>query len=127
MTTILALCENRTMAGLNKKQLIVSAVVIILLVLVGLIVYLQQKNQAYKKVLSDNEALLIIADEQGKERWFKGEVVEGMTVRDALKTSSLAGGFDFEADWHCLVNGRTVEGDLAQKTVQPKDKISCSY
>ena len=127
MTNLIALCENITMTGLNKKYLIVSAVVIILLVLGGLILYSQQKSQAYKKVLADNEALLIISDDQGKERWFKGEVIEGMTVSDALKTSSLAGGFNFEANWHCLVNGREVQKSLDQEPVNPKDKISCIY
>ena len=111
----------------NKKYLSISLAVLILLVLVAGLVYYQQKSQAYKKVLADNEALLIINDEQGKERWFKGEVIQGMTVRDALRTSSLAGGFDLEADWRCRINGRTVEGDLDQKAVNPKDKISCSY
>lgn len=114
------------MTPVNKKYLFALAV-IILLVLVSLSVYFQQKKQAYKKVLVDNEALLVIADDQGKERWFKGEVIEGMTVRDVLKTSSLAGGFDFEAEWRCSVNSRAVEGDLSQKPVNPKDKISCSY
>ena len=108
----------------NKKIFLIT-LGLILILLGSWFVYSQQKNQFYKKVLADNEALLIIKN--GKERWFKGEVVNGMTISDVLLTSSRAGGFDLENDWHCFINGKAIEGNLSQITVNPRDKISCEY
>ncbi len=109
----------------------------------GLIVYTGQKAAAYKKILSDKEALLIIDYGQGKERWFKGEVREGMTVRDVLQTSSLVGNFSFAANanlamldglasnqekqWKCYLNNQEIQEELDAKKISPKDKISCRY
>lgn len=113
----------------SKKYLFfILLIVLVLALLAGWLFWSWQKQQAYKKVLADNEALLIIADEQGKERWFKGPVIDGMTIRDALITSARAGGFDADANWKCRLDSQEIiQEDLSQKTIQPKDKISCSY
>lgn len=104
--------------------------------------YLHKKATSYKKILSEKEALLILDYGKGKKRWFKGEVIEGMTVLDALKVSSLAGNFDFKANskvesidglsnnnhdqWQCYLNNKLVK-NLNQELISPQDKISCRY
>jgi hypothetical protein len=129
------------MSKLKRKYLIIL-VLLAVLILAGLI-YWQEKANLYKKVLAEKEALLILDFGQGKERWFIGEVIEGMTVLDALKTSSQAGNFDFQVNsqietingystnnqkqWQCYLNGEKIDGDLRQKIINPKDKILCKY
>lgn len=130
------------MENFNKK-LILILILLVLATGLGLIVYTGQKAAAYKKILSDKEALLIIDYGQGKERWFKGEVREGMTVRDVLQTSSLVGNFSFAANanlamldglasnqekqWKCYLNNQEIQEELDAKKISPKDKISCRY
>lgn len=105
--------------------------------------YFQKKTTDYKKVLNDKEALLVLDYGSGNERWFKGQVASGMTVRDALETASLAGGFAFQANahlaalngrangeggkWVCYVNSREVKEGLDKKEILPQDKIVCKY
>jgi len=60
------------MKAFNKKSILVFTLLIIGLVLA---VYLQQKANSYQKILSDKEALLVLNYGQGKQRWFKGEVI----------------------------------------------------
>lgn len=124
----------------KKKYLLIFLLFIIAL---GLIIYTEQKTNAYKKALSEKEALLILDYGKEKERWFKGEVIEGMSILNILETSSFAGNFSFtanshlvvldglannqQAKWRCYLNDREVKEDLSQKIIKPKDKISCRY
>jgi hypothetical protein len=129
------------MLNFNKKTVLALAVLLTGAAILGTFVYFQQTG--YKKVLSDNEALLIIDYGQGRERWFKGEVIEGMTISDVLQTSSRAGSFNLSANgslaaldgltsnqekqWKCYLNNREIQEDLDKKIISPKDKISCRY
>jgi hypothetical protein len=74
--------------------------------------------------LSDNEAILVVDNGQ-KERIFKGEVAEGMTVADVLEASGLVG--DGQLGLRCSLNGKDVGDQAAQEAVHPKDKIVCKY
>jgi uncharacterized membrane protein len=126
---------------MKKKHFLIFLLFVIAL---GLIIYTGQKTDIYRKNhLAEKEALLIIDYGQDKERWFKGETKEGMTILDALTTSSLAGNFNFTANshlivlnglannervkWRCYLNDREVKEDLGEKTIGPKDKILCRY
>ena len=132
----------------SKKVLLISLLLIIGLVLFLVIIYFlaiysQSQKTDYRQTLGEKEALLIIDYGQGKERWFKGEVKEGMTVIDALQTSGSAGNFSFTANahlatldgissnqeqqWRCYLNDQEVQEGLDAKMISPKDKILCSY
>lgn len=89
------------------------------------------------------EATLIIDFGGDKRRVFTGETVEGMTVFDALLTSSKTGKFDFKANggiislggvknqggkkWECFLNQRKIEKGLKETFISPGDKILCKY
>jgi hypothetical protein len=103
--------------------------------------FLSQRK--YQKILSENEAILIIDYGQGKQRWFKGEAIDGMTVFDVLTSASLAGNFNFQANshlttldnltnnekskWTCYLNEKQITQPLNKITIKPKDKIVCRY
>ncbi len=128
------------MLNFGKKLVLIFLPLVIGL---ALIIYAQQKATAYQKVLSEKEALLIIDYGQRKERWFKGEALEGMTVLDILRTASRAGRFDLTAkaqiveldgfwsgqrgEWRCYLNSQEIKRDLDKMAVNPKDKVSCRY
>jgi len=116
------------------------------IVLFAFLFYLEQNNQGtkkYEKVISGKEAILIIDYGNQKQRLFKGEVVDGMTVFDALTTASLAGKFTFQANshlsqidnmvsdskskWICYLNDQEIKKSLNQTIIRPKDKILCKY
>jgi len=140
LLTFIKLVKIKMMKAFNKKSILVFTLLIIGLVLA---VYLQQKANSYQKILSDKEALLVLNYGQGKQRWFKGEVINGMTVLGALKAASEAGNFNFSADghlsaledisnngkkqWHCYINNKEITQGLDKTIINPKDKISCEY
>ena len=123
----------------NSRILFLIFIVLIILIIFA---FYFLRNSIYKIVFSDKEALLII-DDGKKERWFKGEVVKGMTVADVLSVSALAGGFEFsingklvelgglsdnkENQWRCFINNVEIKENLDEKEVSPKDKIVCKY
>ncbi len=131
------------MPNSNKKTLFIFLLIVVIL---GLFIYGYQK---YKRALSDKEALLILDYGNGKQRWFKGEVIEGMTVLNAIETSSKAGNFTYSAtaqinqidnlannenqQWRCYLNNKgylnnkEIQEDLNKTTIKPKDKILCRY
>lgn len=118
------------MLDFKKKIALLIVVLLFLGIVLGLGFYLQQKQQkntAYKRLLGEQEALLIINNGREGERWFKGKVVEGMSVKDALNASAVAGGFDLgpAEQWHCYLNDKEVQDDLDKKMISPKDKIWC--
>ncbi|TSC75337.1 MAG: hypothetical protein G01um101430_432 [Parcubacteria group bacterium Gr01-1014_30] len=131
------------MPNLDKKVILTLAAFLILVIGLWSFFYVRQKDQAYKKALSENEALLVVDYGRGKERWFKGEVVQGMTVRDVLETSGSTGSFGFvangalleldglsngkEGKWRCYLNNRKLTGVLSQRIISPQDKIVCKY
>jgi hypothetical protein len=90
------------------------------------------------------EAVLQIDFGGNKIRTFQGEVVEGMTLFDALFVSSKSGNFEFEADdggiisigglrseggkkWECFLNQKKVEKKLNEVFISPGDRILCKY
>jgi len=131
------------MVNLDLKRTVVLLIFLLIIGAAALLFYQKQNASSYQKVLSEKEALLIINYGNGKERWFKGEVVEGMSVKDALQTASLAGNFNFRANshlamldgfpsnqekkWHCYLNDREIKEDLDKTIIQPQDKILCRY
>ncbi len=85
---------------------------------------------------------VLVLDFGDKERWFTGEVFDGMTVNDALAAASLSGKFSYQAgsqiysvdgykdtgknQWRCISGNQTVD-DLTQKSIRPGEKIICRY
>jgi hypothetical protein len=126
----------------DKRNWPVLAVLLIAIISIASVIYFQQSS-VYKKVLAQNEALLIINRGQGKERWFKGEVLDDMTVKNALEAASLAGGFHFKANarlvevdgivsndkkkWRCYLNNEEIKEELDKKVISAGDKIFCVY
>lgn len=126
---------------MKNKNLIL--VLILLIVLFGLAFYFSfKKPQKSKLEVSEKEALLILKAGQS-ERWFVGEVVEGMTIADAILASALPANLqvkvnstleaigDFqnnnEKRWKCYLNGKEITQKLDQVEIRPQDKILCEY
>jgi len=133
-----------------KKVNFFILLIILTIFFLGFLFYLGQKIQSeknefakYEKVLSDKEAILVLDYGNQKQRWFKGEVTDDMTVFDALTTASLAGKFNFQANshlttldnltsnekskWTCYLNNKEITEPLNKITIKPKDKIICRY
>ncbi len=128
----------------NKKTSI--PLVIILLILSVTIYYLfisdELGNNKYKKLLTPDEALLLLNFPE-KTRRFKGGVVEKMTVVNALGAASIAGKFNFKASskileidnypttdqkqWYCYINDKEIQENLSKKIIYPQDKILMIY
>lgn len=93
-----------------------------------------------KLEINPGEAVLIIDFGENNKRAFSGEVIEGMTVFDALLVSARAGNvsFDFKNNslkridwlfqengkkWNVYFNRKKVEEDLNDILIKPGDKI----
>jgi len=114
-----------------------------LLVFISLLVFLILFLAFFLQKTEKKEATLTIDFGGNKIRTFQGEVVEGMTLFDALLTSSQSGNFEFEANggiisigglqneggkkWECFLNQKKVEGNLNEILISPGDKILCKY
>lgn len=113
--------------------------VIFLIVFIGLIYYFFQPKAEY---FGQNQAALIINFGKAK-RAFAGETIEGMTIYDALITSSQTGNFDFdfkdgdlkriaefeenEKNWNVYLNGKKVEEPLDKVFIKAGDKIELKF
>ena len=92
--------------------------------------------------LAPNEALLIL--KMGNtQRWFKGEVTNGMTVSQAILASALGANLKVKVNstleavegfqnteqkkWKCYLNGKEINEKLDQTEIHPQDKILCEY
>lgn len=125
---------------------IILAVLIFAVLVIGVFLVVYNKNQEknYKIILNDKEALLIINyGKKGNERWFKGIVENGMTVKNVLEAASIGGKFTFSANshlsmldgiynnaqkrWKCYLNEREVQEGIDRTTISPQDKIMCVY
>lgn len=129
--------------------MLAASVVIVIIILAFVFWPNLKRSFEYFKVvknLSDSEAILILdfdGQQQEKQRWFKGSVVEGMTILQALQAASVAGGFDITANpriieinnvvssgdgqWVCYLNSRLILENPADAKISPKDKIVCKY
>ena len=95
--------------------------------------------------LPEDEARLIINYGNGKQRWFQGKVIEGMTLKDVFLASSLAGKFSFligddgklkrieefennHKKWRCFVkqNHHLID-NLLTHSVKPREEIVCKF
>jgi len=111
--------------------------IVIFLIVIGVVFYSLSKPK-----IGPNEVALIINDGETK-RAFAGEVVEGMTISDALVTSARAGNFDFNYEngilkrigqfeqngkkWNAYLNGKKI-GDSPDKVfIKAKDKIELKF
>lgn len=105
----------------------------------------RNNNEVFQDIKNaeNKEALLIIEYNKNKQRRFKGEVIEEMTLRDVLLAASQAGNFNFtannrlvvidnifnnsEKEWNCYLNNQKVEEDFKEVNVKPKNIIVCKY
>ncbi len=117
-----------------------TILIIAILIGIGLIFYFF--GPLGKPKIGPNEAALIINYGETK-RAFVGEVIEEMTISDALFVSAKAGNFDFdfeqgvlkrvgqfeqnEKKWNAYLNG-TKTGDFLDKVfIKAKDKIELKF
>lgn len=105
----------------------------------------RNNNEVFQDIKNaeNKEALLVIEYNKDKQRRFKGEVIEEMTLRDVLLAASRAGNFNFtannrlvvidnifnnsEKEWNCYLNNQKVEEGFKEVNVKPKDIIVCKY
>lgn len=115
-----------------------SILIIIILIVGGSLVY----SFLSQPKIESNEAVLVI-DFGNNKRAFAGEVIDGMTITDALGASAEAGNFNYiyengslkkingvEQDggqWLIFVNGKKVEEPLDKIKVKPQDKIELRF
>ena len=132
---------------MKKRAIFIILVVSVVIVIAcALAIFFTEKGKfvfSYGKAvagLSANEALLIL-DYGGKERWFKGEVVENMTAENVFMAASSAGlsfsdGASISIDgffdtgqtkWQCYLSGKVITKNLYVQKIRPKDKIICKY
>jgi len=118
------------------KPLLITLAIVLLMV-GGLAFYLSLKP----KVNSD-EAVLIINSGEIK-RAFAGQVIEGMTIFDALLVSARAGNFDFNYQedaflkigqleenlkkWNVYLNGKKIENSPNEVFIKSQDKIEFQF
>ncbi len=129
-----------------KKQPLLILILFLLLVSVAFFYYYQAKlnhQQKEESLLSNNEALLVLDYGNKKQRFFKGDVVRGMTVSDAISAASMAGNFNFKTDsgideidglknsqkaeWQCYLNNIKIGKKIRRIKISPRDKILCRY
>jgi len=124
----------------NMSKLYLTILIIVILVGIGLIFYFF--GPLGKPKIGSNEAALIINYGETK-RAFIGEVIEGMTISDALLVSAKAGNFDFDAEegilkrvgqfeqnekkWNAYLNGTKIGDSLDKIFIKAKDKIELKF
>jgi len=115
-----------------------SILIIIVLIIIGSLAY----SLVSQPKIGTNEALVVI-DFGNNKRAFAGEVIDGMTITDALGASAKAGNFNYiyqngtlekvdglEKDggqWAVFINGTKVEEPLDKITIKPQDKIELRF
>ncbi|HOK35317.1 MAG TPA: hypothetical protein PLL80_01115 [Candidatus Pacearchaeota archaeon] len=115
-----------------------SILIIIALIVIGSLAY----SFISQPKIGTNEAVVII-DFGNNKRAFAGEVIDGMTITDALGASAKAGNFNYiyqngtlekvdglEKDggqWSVFINGTKVEEPLDKITIKPQDKIELRF
>lgn len=94
---------NYNFSELSSKGIIKGIAILLFLVIVVLGV-----NQSINFTASnpaDGSLAKVVLNESGRKRAFEGEVIDDMTVLEAIYTSSLAGKFDF----YYSLNGNKIE------------------
>jgi len=107
--------------------------IVVLAIVAGFVLYSVEKPK-----IAENEASLIINYEETK-RAFAGEVIDNMTILDAVRTSAKAGNFDFdyqedvlkrideieqnEKKWNAYLNGTEIQESLDKVLIKAGDKI----
>jgi len=122
----------------------------IIVLLAGLIMW--QERTALSKVsmpssspvVQPQEAELFINFGDGKIRKFRGGVVKGMKISDALNQSSTAGDFKIELDgthveeiagvnnndnrkWVCYINGKKLDASLNEQELRAGNRIEFKF
>jgi len=111
--------------------------IVVLAIVTGLVLYFVEKPK-----IAENEAVLIINYGETK-RAFAGQVIEGMTISDALLVSAKAGNFDFDYDgkilkrvaefeqnakkWDVYLNGTKIEESPDKVLIKARDKIELIF
>jgi hypothetical protein len=130
---------------INKEFKIILVVLVFLVAAAWLIYYFYppaENNEAASGQNSDKEATLVLKYDSQKERWFQGEVTDGMSVFDAILVASEAGNFKVEdgpqnlaidglangqKKWRCFLDDKLIEEDLAKVEIRSQDKVECRY
>ncbi len=96
--------------------------------------------------LSESQAARLILDfGNGQQRWFEGEVIDGMTMYDALSASALAGNLKLQVSpagqlaavdnlisnsnvkqWNCYLGNQKITNIKQQKVKQGEETV-CRY
>ena len=107
---------SNTLFRYYRKNILDSFLVVVILLLVFLLVYSFDPEAFW---LSNRRVAYLEVNDNGTRRAFEGEVINGMTVLDALDASAVAGdiSFHYEIDrtsheLHII----TLDGYLANKT-----------
>jgi len=132
----------------NIIYILAAIIIIVILLFVFFRTELKKKYEYFKAVasLSDSEAILVLdfdGRKQEEQRWFKGSIVEGMTLANVLQAASVAGNFKISIDsnineidnvanngesrWTCYLNNRKVQDNLTDAKINSKDRMACRY
>jgi hypothetical protein len=132
------------MKKINRKYFLILLILIFIGVIALFLFYFSEKKKFEGKV-PGNETLFIVDYGNGKQRWFQGEVIEGMTFLQVLQASARAGNFDYEANseiksingvsnndkkqWKCYIDSFLMDRliDDLNQPVFPQTKIFCKY
>ena len=109
---------SNTLVRYFKKNIFDSLLVVVILVLVFILVYSFDPEVFWP---SNRQVAYLEVNDGGTRRAFEGEVLDGMTVLDALDASALAGNINFKYEidkksheLHII----TLDGYLATKTAK---------
>lgn len=132
----------------NLKYLLI--VILAALLAAGVIVWINQQAEnefreitdSLQSVQNQENLARLILDYNSQERWFEGEVIDGMTVLDALMASAQAGNFEVQANeeikmidgrnsgqehqWICYLEEEKIS-QPAEQIIKPNDQIKCRY
>lgn len=127
-----------------KREIVLISLSVILVLILGLIFYFSSYKlpKTPSSKLGPNEALLILKF-GSSQRWFKGQVIDGMTASDALMASASGANLKIKMNstleavdkfqnngqkrWRCYLNNKDITNKLEQAEIHPRDKILCEY
>lgn len=112
---------SNTLIRYYKKNIFDSLLVVVILVLIFILAYSFDPEVFWS---SNRRIAYLEVNENGARRAFEGEVINGMTVLDALDASALAGNINFKYEIDKKNNELhiiTLDGYVATKT--PKNAM----
>ncbi len=112
---------SNTLVRYFKKDILDSLLAVVVLVLIFILVY-SFDPEMFR--LSNRRVAYLEVNDNGTRRAFEGEVVNGMTILDALDASALAGNINFKYEIDTKSNELkivTLDGYLATET--PKNAM----